>query len=778
MTNNIKFSIRSLMRQKGYALVNVLGLALGMALFLLIAVYVYKELQTDKHHKNYNEIYRIETPGGAVTASMVATFAQTILPEALEICRIDVHNSSALVNVDETQFRLNEVLYADSTFFNVFSFDIIHGDPASALSKPLSIVLSQSEAGKLFGDEHPVGRVIRLNNAHNLEVTAVMADPPANNSFKSGAVIPFHAFPIIRNDSTVLNDFNNWNYHTFVLLPREHDINAINRKVSEGFDRIVSETFGFEEMEIGFFLRPLSDIYFNPSIQHDSLEKGNMTFILIYIAIAFFILIIAAINFINLSTAMAFRRAREVGLKKVMGSTRGMLIRQYLTEALVISLIALVFALVLFEILVPEFNRLTLTGLKFSLIENPLAILLFAGLSIVVGLVSGIYPAFYLTRFQPAQVIKGEVTRGRGGSLLRKILIVFQFTVSIGIIFATIVIYSQMNYARNKDLGFDRNNIVYFWGSGNVIPQYETFKSELKQIPGVEYVGISSAVPGYVGMGWGREVDGIERRMSAMTVDPEFIDLYGFEIIEGRSFDPDLATDRNRTFILNETAVRMFELEDPIGTQFADGTIIGVVRDFSYLSVHHGIGPLVLAYYPGWSNQVSIRLSGGNIPEAIKRIETVWNSFAPGFPFRYHFLDDAIGRLYAKEQRLFRLFMYFSGLAIFVACLGLSGLALFATQQRTKEVGIRKVFGSSVKNIVLLLTGDFLRWVLLANIIAWPLTWYAMNRWLDNFAYHISIQWWMFVLSAVLAGVIALATISFQALRAAFANPVDALKYE
>lgn len=778
MTNNIKFSIRSLMRQKGYALVNVLGLALGMALFLLIAVYVYKELQTDKHHKNYNEIYRIETPGGAVTASMVATFAQTILPEALEICRIDVHNSSALVNVDETQFRLNEVLYADSTFFNVFSFDIIHGDPASALSKPLSIVLSQSEAGKLFGDEHPVGRVIRLNNAHNLEVTAVMADPPANNSFKSGAVIPFHAFPIIRNDSTVLNDFNNWNYHTFVLLPREHDINAINRKVSEGFDRIVSETFGFEEMEIGFFLRPLSDIYFNPSIQHDSLEKGNMTFILIYIVIAFFILIIAAINFINLSTAMAFRRAREVGLKKVMGSTRGMLIRQYLTEALVISLIALVFALVLFEILVPEFNRLTLTGLKFSLIENPLAILLFAGLSIVVGLVSGIYPAFYLTRFQPAQVIKGEVTRGRGGSLLRKILIVFQFTVSIGIIFATIVIYSQMNYARNKDLGFDRNNIVYFWGSGNVIPQYETFKSELKQIPGVEYVGISSAVPGYVGMGWGREVDGIERRMSAMTVDPEFIDLYGFEIIEGRSFDPDLATDRNRTFILNETAVRMFELEDPIGTQFADGTIIGVVRDFSYLSVHHGIGPLVLAYYPGWSNQVSIRLSGGNIPEAIKRIETVWNSFAPGFPFRYHFLDDAIGRLYAKEQRLFRLFMYFSGLAIFVACLGLSGLALFATQQRTKEVGIRKVFGSSVKNIVLLLTGDFLRWVLLANIIAWPLTWYAMNRWLDNFAYHISIQWWMFVLSAVLAGVIALATISFQALRAAFANPVDALKYE
>jgi putative ABC transport system permease protein len=344
-----------------------------------------------------------------------------------------------------------------------------------------------------------------------------------------------------------LNDWNNWNYHTFVLLPREHDINALNQKTAEGFDHMVQETFGFEDVEIGFFLRPLSDIYFNQNIQHDSLEKGNMTFILIYIAIAIFILTIAVVNFVNLSTAMAFRRAREVGLKKVMGSTRGMLIRQYLTEAVVISMAALLLALILFEILVPEFNRLTLAGLEFSLIDNPLIILLFAAIAILVGLVSGIYPAFYLTRFEPVVVMKGAATRGKGGSLLRKILIVFQFTISIGIILSTIVIYSQMNYARNKDMGFDRNNIVYFWGSGNVIPQYESFKAELKQIPGVEFVGLSGSVPGYVGMSWGRQVDGTERRMNAMTVDPEFIELYGLEIIEGRSFDPDLATDRDRT---------------------------------------------------------------------------------------------------------------------------------------------------------------------------------------------------------------------------------------
>lgn len=777
MNSNIKFSIRSLMRQKGYTLVNVIGLGLGMALFLLIAVYVYKELQTDKFHKNYNEIYRIEIDH-AKTASMVANFARTVLPEALKICRMDAGNHNILGSIEDKQLRIKEIIYADSTFFDIFSFDLIHGDPSTALSNPLSIVISQSEASKFFGNEHPVGKTITINNYLDFEVSGVMIDPPANSSITATAVIPFTALENMRGDSTVLNDWNNWNYFTFVLLPRNHDILLVNPKFQAGMDKIVNETLGFNNVELGMSLRPFSDIYFNQNIRYDTLKKGNLTFLIIYIAVAIFILFIAVVNFINLSTAMAFRRAREVGLKKVMGSTRANLIRQYLSEAIIISLIAFVLAMVLLEIMIPEFNKLTLSALEFKFHENLLIILIFAVFAVLVGIISGLYPAIYLTRFEPVVVLKGEATRGKSGNLLRKILIVFQFTISVGIILATMVIYFQMKYARNMEMGFDKHNIIYFWGSGTIPRNYQVFKNEMKQIPGVEYVAVSNSIPGYVGMNWGRMVDTVERRIDALPVDPEFFDVYRLEMVDGRRFEQNISTDVNNTFVLNETAVKQFDLQDPVGKRFSGGTIVGVVKDFSYRSVHQKTGPLVLAYMPEWCGYINVRLSGHNISSTLEKIETLWHSYAPGFPFSYRFLDDSLGRLYAREQRLFRMFMYFSILAIFVACLGLSGLALFATQQRTKEVGIRKVFGSSVKNIVMLLTGDFLRWVLLANIIAWPLTWIAMNRWLENFAYHISIQWWMFALSALLAVVIALSTISFQAIRAALANPVEALKYE
>lgn len=778
MANNIKFSIRSLMRQKGYTLVNVIGLGMGMALFLLIAVYVYKEFQTDKFHKNYNEIYRIETAKYAITASMVANFAREVLPEALEICRVDIGGGNTLAKIDDKQIWIESLYYADSSFFDIFSFGLIYGNPATALVNPMSIVLSESEAKKFFEDEHPIGKTLVINNDFKVEVTAVMADPPYNSIIKPTAVIPFHALPQIMRDSAMLNDWNNWNYYSWALLHKNHDINAVNQKFQAAMDRMASERLGFTDVELEFLLRPISDIYFNRHIPYDGLDKGNLSFILIYISIAVFILFIAVINFINLSTAMAFRRAREVGLKKVMGSTRIMLVRQYLTESVLLSLMALILALVLFEIMVPEFNKLTQSGLEFNLFGSPVVIAIIIGFAIVTGLLAGLYPSFYLTRFEPIVVMKGEATKGKRGSMLRKILIVFQFAVSIGIILSTIVIFSQMEYARNKDLGFDRNNIIYFQSTGNIPRDFESFKSEMKQIPGVEYVGISSSVPGRVGMGWGRIVDTVERRVNALTLDPECLNVYGFEVVEGRAFDEKMPTDRDNTYILNETAVKRFDLENPIGVRFWNGTIIGVVKDFSYLPVHHSIGPLVLAYMPNWSNYINVKLSGHNLTQTINHIEKVYESFAPGFPFSYSFLDDSIGRLYAKEQRLFRLFLFFSGLAIFVACLGLSGLALFTTQQRTKEIGIRKVFGSSVKAVVLLLTRDFLRWVLIANLIAWPVTWYFMNRWLENFAYHITIQWWMFALAAFLTLIIALATISFQAIRAAVANPVEALKYE
>lgn len=778
LKSHLKFSLRSLLRQKGYALLNIAGLGLGFALFLLIGVYVKSELSTDRFHEHYRQLHRAETPEFSSTPSLVAQMLDNTLPEALAICRVAPHYGSPLVNNGRESFNLGRLMLADSTFFRMFSYELLLGDPGTALSKPLGIVLSQSEALKLFGQDNPLGKTLRLDHRLSLEVTGVLADLPSNSLFRGTAVMPFHALPLLSGDPNALSDWNNWNYNTFVLLPRTFSLQAINEKVRTSFNQAAGEMFGFSDIDLGVFLRPLGDIYFNRNIPGDILPKGNKTFVLLYLAIGVFILCIAIINFINLSTAMASRRSREAGMKKVLGSTRGNLIGQYLGESVFLSLVAIVLALLLFELLLPGFNKLSGASLAFSLAGEPLLLPAALVLALVTGLLAGIYPALYLSRFEPAAVLKGEVTRGRKGSTLRKGLIVFQFTISIAIIFSTIVIYRQLQYARNHDLGFNQENIIYFRGAGGIPANYEAFKNELKQLPGVDFVGVSHSIPGYVGMNWGRVVDTVERRINALPCDPGFLEVYGLNITQGRSFDNTIPTDFNNGFILNETAVRQFGLENPVGARFWNGKIIGVVADFSYVSVHHNIEPLVLAYMPDWCSYISVRLNGHNTLPTLDQIGEIWKSYAPEFPFNYRFLDEAIGRLYEKEARLTRLFLSFSLLAIFVACLGLSGLALYTTQQRTREVGIRKVFGSSTRGILTLLTTDFLRWVMLANLIAWPLAWYAMRRWLENFAYPIRMEWWMFAAAALIALAIALATISAQAFRTARTNPVDALKYE
>lgn len=774
----LKFSFRSLMRQKGYTFLNIAGLGVGLSVSLLIAAFVMGELRTDRFHENYPRIHRLEVTdaGSANTPSMTSEMLQRALPEALLVCRVDIGNRSLLYNTEEKQGRLGRVMYADSTFFSIFSFPLLQGHPQKLLRDPSSIVLSRSEAQKIFGDEDPLGKTIRINNKLSYLVTGIMEDFPANSSLKATAVIPFHRLPEILGDPEALNDWNNWNYQTFALLPADHDLREINPRLEKAMDNIFSSDFGFPDVELGFFLRPMKDIYFNRSIAGDSMPKGNLSFIMIFAVIGIFILLIAVVNFINISTAMAFRREKEVGLKKVLGSTRGKLLGQYFTESVMVCLLGLCVALMLFELLLPTFNSLIGAEATFHLLQNPVALLTIIGSTILTGLLAGIYPAFFLSHFQPVSILRGELSRGRRGSILRKILIVFQFTISIGIIMATLVIYSQMRYARNMDMGFDRRNIVFFYNQGEINDRFESFKNELKQIPGVLSVGHSNSIPGYVGMNWGRLVNEEERRINALPVDPEFMEVYGLKISRGRSFDPELQTDRNQAYILNEAAVREFGLEEPLGASFANGRVIGVTEDFSYVSAHHPISPLVLAYMPEWCFYTSIRISPRNIPQTMEQIAEIYKRYAPGFPFNAQFLDQAIGRLYQKEEKLSKLFLFFSSLAIFVACLGLAGLTLFTTQQRTKEIGIRKVFGSSVQGVVLLLTSDFLRWVLLANLIAWPLSWYFMNRWLANFAYHISITWWMFAASGLAALLIATITISFQAVNAAMNNPVKSLK--
>jgi putative ABC transport system permease protein len=776
--DNFRLAIRSLLRLKGYTLLNIFSLGIGMAIFMIIVLFIYHELSTDRHHENYHRIYRVETHEYPVTNSLTASFLATVLPEAMEICRYYRWGSNQLSTYNGRQTNINQPVMVDSTFFDIFSVELLHGDPVSALNRPMTIVLSVSEVQKIFGDEHPIGRTILVNNIHNFEVTGVMADFPPNSTLQATALISFPSLITTTGDPRVLEGWRTWNYFTFVLLPEKHDLAAINIKVTAGVKHLAVENFGPDDGDVDFFLRPFKDIYFDRNIPFDSLPKGNLVFLTICLGIGVFILLIAMVNFINLSTAMAFRRSREVGLKKVLGSTRVMLMKQYLTESAMLGLISLVLALLLFELLLPVFNNITGMVLTFSLSENLHMLLLTILFALLVGMIAGIYPALYISRFQPAEVLKGAVTRGRRGSILRKVLIVFQFSVSIGIIFSTIVLFSQMEYTRKKDLGFSSENIIYFRRHTDITKHYDAFKQALKQIPGVELVGLSSHVPGYSNMAWERFLDSTEVRINALLVDTEYLDVYGLKLALGRGFDPGMTTEMDRAFILNETAVRTFGLEEPIGVRFWDGKVIGVIEDFTYTSLHHPIGPLVLGWMPGWASEVSVKLSGNDLPRIINQLEQVWKSFAPDYPFRWQFLDESIGQLYEKEKRLSKLFLAFSMLAVFLACLGLSGLALFTTQQRTREVSVRKVFGSSSLQVLFLFTGDFLRYVLLANIIAWLVAWFIMNRWLENFAYRISISWWMFVVSAVLALVIALATIILQALNAARINPAEALKHE
>lgn len=775
---NFRLAIRSILRLKGYTLLNIFSLGIGMALFMIIVLFIYNELSTDRHHQNYHRIYRVETEKYPVTNSLTASFLATVLPEALEICRYYRWGNDQLVTYSGRQTNISQPVMVDSTFLNIFSVDLLHGDAANVLNRPMTIVLSASEVKKIFGNDHPIGKTILVNNLYNFEVTGVMADFPPNSILQATALISFPTLITTTGDPRVLEGWRTWNYLTFVLLPEKHDLEAINIKTGAGMKHLAMERYGPDDGDVNFFLRPFKDIYFDRNIPYDYLPKGNMVFLTISFGIGMFILFIAMVNFINLSTAMAFRRAREVGLKKVLGSTRVMLVKQYLTESAMLGLVSLILALLFFELLLPVFNNITGMVLTFSFSENLHILLLTILFALLVGMVAGIYPAFYISRFQPAEVLKGAVTKGRRGRILRKVLIVFQFTVSIGIIFSTIVLFSQMEYTCKKDLGFSSENIIYFRKHSDITNHYDAFKQALKQIPGVEYVGLSSHVPGYSSMAWERFLDSAEVRINALPVDSEYLDVYGLKISRGRNFDHGMTTEMDRAFILNETAVRTFGLDEPIGVRFWDGKVIGVIEDYTFTSLHHPIGPLVLGWMPGWTSQVSVKLSGHDIPRVINQIEQVWKSFAPDYPFTWQFLDESIGQLYVKEQRLTKLFLAFSALAVFLACLGLSGLALFTTQQRTREISIRKVYGSSLRQLLFLITGDFLRWVLLANIIAWPVAWFIMSRWLENFAYRISISWWMFVLSAVLALVLALVTIIWQALSAARINPALALKHE
>lgn len=735
----------------------------------MIALYVSNELTADKYHVNLERIARVETSEFVVMPMLLKKMIGNDLPGIEKVVRISYMYHTAYLWNGKNTFKASDLLIADPEVLEVFSFPLIQGDPATALKEPRSLVISESNARKFFGDKNPIGQTLRYNNTFNFVITGVMSDLPANSSIWAGMITNIDLVKEL-NSPDYLDDYNDWSHFVFVLLPPNVTLAESRTQLHNKLNTEIHSLIGRDDFVIDFRLNPMKSLYLNKG-KTDSLQHGSKQVIITYLAIGLFILLIAIVNFINLSNAASYKRTREIGLKKIVGAGKGSLLMQLLVESVLLSFISLLIALLLFELLYPLFNKLTLANIHPHGIYNTPGILLCISLAFITGLLAGLYPAFYLAKFKPVNILKGSIESSKSGIYTRRLLLMFQFSISVILIISAWVIYHQVHYARNMELGFNKDHIVYFSGRGNIPSHYSAFRDAIMKIPGIQQVGVSSAMPGYSGTTWGPKVDGVDRRFDAITCDPDFIEMLELQITEGRNFIKGSESDINKAFLVNETFVKQFELKSPLGISIREGKIVGVVKDFTYQKANNIIGPLAMAYMPETARLISIKISPHQIPQTIASIEKVWNSFAPGFPFEYSFLDESFDRLYKKEERLFNLFGYFSLLAVIIACMGIAGLALYTARIKTREISIRRVYGAPQSAIITLMFKEFLLWLLLAGIIAWPVSYYIMNEWLSQFAYHIPISWWIFIAATIAASMLALSVVLFHAIRVIRTNP-------
>jgi len=799
--NYIKVALRNIVKHKGYSFINIAGLAVGMACCILILLWVRHELSYDRFHANADRIYRLAVSanfaGNTFRAPLACYPAALALkqdyPEVVDAVRLDPENRTS-VRYQDRQFYEDGIFYADNSIFDVFSFSLISGDPQTALVTAYSVVLTEDAAAKYFGSEDPIGKTLRFDNQRDFSVTGVAKNVPQNSHFSFDMLCSFET-QYVENPQR-MEAWINHNHYTYLLLADGNDYLQLERKLPA----LVDAHLGAQLETIGgslvYFLQPLTDIHLRSHLEAELSGNGNMAYVCLFVAIALFILLIACINFLNLATARFSIRTKEVAVRKTLGAARGRLMLQFLGESLLYSFLALAVALILIEIVMPGFNSLTGKDLRLGYLDTPWFIPAFAGIAFLVGLIGGIYPAFFLSSFRPVRVLKGSIRFGPGQSRFRSALVILQFSISIALIIATIVTYNQLSFMKQKQLGFAKEHAV-------IIPRLDEMqqqslrriKDHLTRIPGVLRAGASTTVPGgnpniqpFLPEGYAG-TDGL--LMNSITVDHDFIPAMGMEIVSGRNFSGDLDSDIGGSVIINETAARRFGWDEPVGKNIgvmgdaAGNTIaweqrkvIGVVRDFHLASLHKKIEPLLIYNDSLGLDILGLRIAGESIPATMNHLRTAWKEIYPERPFDYYFLDQSFDSQYRLDERLSDIILCFSVLAVFIGGLGLYGMSTFAVERRTKEIGVRKVLGSSTIGIALLLSRDFTRYVLVANIFAWPVMYYLMDRWLQDFAYRMSINWGIFVLSGALALVIALLTVSFQALKAALANPINALRHE
>ncbi len=811
--NYLKVALRNLWKSRGFSAINIIGLATGLGVCLLIVLYVVDERSYDRYNEKADRIYRLDADlffnntlfSAAVSPRPMGPAMVKDYPDIETMTRIN-GGGDIMVKKGNNFIQDHHLVFADSTFFKVFTVPMIQGDPNTALNEPNSIVIDESVARRYFDGINVVGKTIELENHTLCKVTGVIKDMPRQSHFHFSFIRTLHDNP---DQNSHQSDWLSNNDQTFVLV-RPGVSEAV---LQSHVDQVVTTYLGrqlqdmlhvtLKDMEktgahFRYHAMPLLDIHLHSNKSAEFEVNGNISYVYVFSFIAILILVIACVNFMNLSTARSANRAKEVGIRKVAGSTRGDLITQFLTESVLLSFFSLVLALGIALLLLPMFNTLSgkemHAGMLFSGTFLPLLVLLVA----LVGVLAGSYPAFYLSSFQPIQVLKGKVASGLKGGKLRSILVVFQFFISIGLIIGTLVIYRQLNFIRSRAVGFNRDQVLVIHNAYAAGDPVKNYRKDLLTLSGVADATLSGDIPtsgsSFSQNGWSRMPSFDSKDLVVLTnlfVDEHYIPTLGMKMAVGRSFDPQSYPTDSLGVVINESAAQLMGFKHPLDEKLyrpngvdssgkftvAAYHVIGVVKDFNYSTVHNKILPLIMNLSDN-RGSLAVRLKGGHIPDVVKQIEAKWQHMAEGVPFSYTFMDADFNKLYQAEQQTGQVFITFAVFAILIASLGLFGLVTYAAEQRTKEIGIRKVLGANVGGIVALLSRDFVKLVLIASLIAFPISWWAMNQWLQSFAYRVGISWWIFAIAGLSAVLIALVTVSLQTIRAALANPIRSLRSE
>ncbi|MFH1197136.1 MAG: ABC transporter permease [bacterium] len=801
LKNYLRIVIRKMKRQKIYSLINIFGLAIGIAGAIFISMWIRDEINYDCFHKNADRIYRTyqvfhygdrhleqtQTPG------IFATKVKEECPEVELVTRLRIYLGENIVAIKDRQFNEHGLGIADESFFRFFSFPLITGDPANVLSKPNTVAISQKTAKKYFGNLNPVGKVLTIFNK-DYAISGVFKDMPNQSHFHADVLMSFASFERYQKPAWGLNVFK-----TYILLKEGCTAKELEVKLKQIVKNNMFDSSEKYESVIAkgdytkFLLQPLTDIHLNSDLLWEFEANGNGTYVKFFTIIAAFILLIAIINYINLSTARSTERAREIGIRKTMGSTRMPLIRQFLAESIIMSLMSFVLALGFLHIFISSFRNLVgKPWLTIPYLDNPFLLLPMIVLAIIIGIIAGIYPAFVLSSFKPANIVTGKINQNVKGSALRNGLVLVQFVISIILLIMTLVVQKQMNFIQDRDLGYNEEHVVVINTYGNLTPKLPIIKEELLHNSSVLSATASSSVPGesFDNIGMGLEGSNSSHGTNLYIADADFLTTMQMEISEGRYFEDNISSD-GQAVILNESMVKLLNVNNLLDKRMmiwagSEGQepfrIIGIVKDFHYESLHELVKPMVIVKLNGtipWSESyLSIRVQTGNIVETIKYISDTWEKIVPGTPFEYSFLDSIYNAQYQNEKRTGKVFVLFTGFMIFVACLGLLGMASFVVEKRTKEIAIRKVMGASINRIVLMLTGDFIRWSVFANLIAWPIAYYLVAQWLTQFAYRSDIGILPFTFATLLILLLTCLTIVYHAYKAAFTNPVNSLHYE